>query len=137
MKTSDIRKNPAFAPYLFEIEKRIHEAVQVAGEQGIDLSDSKIRSTVIKARKAAEGGSPKVAVESARDKILFDLYRSLVEARESVLMEVEGSEKRMPLPMRYWILCLRTVEESIQFHSTGAGSKGYQQYIAPFITGAY
>jgi hypothetical protein len=60
MNTTDIMKNPAFTPILFEIERRILASVRAAKADCIDLNDSQIRSMLNKVRKTAGGGKPQV-----------------------------------------------------------------------------
>jgi hypothetical protein len=135
MNTTDIMKNPAFSPILFEIERRIHASVHLAKADGIDLNDSQIRSILNKVRKTAEGGKPQIPETSPRDKALAGLYRELIEARKNIQME-DMTGQREALPTRPWTLCLRTIEDSIQRYSTGPGSRGYQDFLASFISKA-
>lgn len=132
MNTTDIMKNPAFTPILFEIERRILEAVHAANAAGIDLNDSQLRSILNRVRKTSEGGSPKIPAESPRDRILADLHQKILEARDSLMLEDEDGQ-RVTLPIKLWSLCLRTIEESIQRRSDGPGSKGYQHFLESFI----
>ncbi len=44
MNTTDIMKNEAFTPILFEIERRILDSVHTASAEGIEMNDSQIRS---------------------------------------------------------------------------------------------
>ncbi len=47
---------------------------------------------------------------------------------------MEGPDQvQSPLPVRDWLLCLETVEDSIQRRSTGPGSRAYLEFIAAFI----
>lgn len=132
MNTTDIMKNEAYAPILFEVERRILAAVHSANAGGIDLNDSQLRSTLNKVRKTSEGGSPKIPDESPRDKILADLHRNLLDARNNLNLENDNGD-RETLPTNLWTMCLRTIEESIQRRSTGPGSKGYQHFLESFI----
>jgi hypothetical protein len=135
MNTTDIMKNPAFVPILFEIERRILAAVRSAKADGIEFNDSQIRSILNKVRKAAEGGKTQVPEESPRDKALAKLYCDLIEARKDIQMEASTGQ-REALPTRIWTLCLRTIEDSIQRYSTGPGSKCYQGFLEGFISKA-
>jgi hypothetical protein len=132
MSTTTIMKNEAFAPILFEIERRILAAVQAAKTAGIEINDSHLRSTLNKVRKTSEGGSPKMPNESPRDQILAGLHRELLETRKCLFLEDEAGAQQI-LPAKLWTLCLRTIEESIQRYSTGPGSKGYQLFLESFI----
>lgn len=132
MNTTDIMKNPAFTPVLFQIERRILESVRAARAEGLDINDSQIRSTLNKVRKTSEGGKPAISGASPRDQALARLHDDLLNVRQTLAFE-DPEGNREPLPTKIWALCLRTVEESIQRHSTGPGSHGYQEFIEVFI----
>jgi hypothetical protein len=132
MNTTDIMTNPAFTPVLFQIERQILESVRAARAEGLDFNDSQIRSTLNKVRKTSEGGKPAIPGASPRDQALARLHDDLLKARQTIALE-DAEGNREPLPTKIWILCLRTVEESIQRYSTGPGSHGYQDFIEVFI----
>jgi hypothetical protein len=135
MNTTDIMRNPAFTPILFSIERQILACVRAAKADGIDFNDSQIRSTLNKVRKTSEGGKPQISDISPRDKALAELHAELLKVREGLAME-DSEGNREPLPTRLWVLCLRTVEDSIQRYSTGPGSRGYQDFLETFISKA-
>lgn len=135
MNTTDIMRNPAFAPILFEIEKRIHARIHSARADGIEFNDSQIRSTLNKVRKSAEGKAPQIPDTTPRDQALASLHRSLLEARKTILME-DGAGSAEPISTSLWMLCVRTVEDSIQRYSTGPGSRGYQSFLDGFMAKA-
>jgi hypothetical protein len=132
MNTTDIMKDPFFAPILFEIERRILGSVRSAKADGIDMNDSQIRSTLNKARKTSEGGKPQIPDTSPRDKLLAALHTDLVKMRAGFMSE-DSEGNREPLPTKAWTLCIRTIEDSIQRYSTGPGSRGYQNFLESFI----
>jgi hypothetical protein len=136
MKTSAVMKNEALTPILYEIESRILAHVRTASAEGIALNDSHIRSILNKVRKTSEGKPPKIPNESPRDRLLARLHESLLDARQSFFLEDESGEATILLPTSIWTACIRTIEESIQRHSTGPGSIGYQQFIGSFIGSA-
>jgi len=82
-------KKPAYTSILFVIEQCIHKAVRSVNAEGIQLNDAQIRSILNKVRKTSEAGSPKIAVETSRDKILADLHRHILQAREALMLEDE------------------------------------------------
>lgn len=132
MKTADVMNNEVFTPILYEIESRILAHVHTANAEGIEVNDSHIRSILNKVRKTSEGKAPKIPNESPRDRLLARLHESLFDARQSFFLEDESGEPKL-FPTSIWTACVRTVEESIQRHSTGPGSKGYQHFIEFFI----
>ena len=132
MNTTDIMKDPFFAPILFEIERRILACVRSAKADGIDMNDSQIRSTLNKVRKTSEGGKPQIPNESPREKALAGLHEDLIKVRAGFMSEdSEGNHE--PLPTKSWTLCIRTIEDSIQRYATGPGSRGYQDFLVSFI----
>jgi len=114
MNTTDIMKDPFFAPILFEIERRILGSVRSAKADGIDMNDSQIPDS------------------SPRDKLLAALHTDLVKMRAGFMSE-DSEGNREPLPTKAWTLCIRTIEDSIQRYSTGPGSRGYQNFLESFI----
>ncbi len=132
MNTTAIMKDPFYTPILFEIERRILACVRSAKADGIDMNDSQIRSTLNKVRKTSEGGKPQIPDSSPREKALASLHGDLLEVAAGFMFE-DGEGNRKPLPTKAWTLCIRTIEESIQRHSTGPGSRGYQDFLERFI----
>ena len=132
MNTTTIMKDPFFAPILFEIERQILAFVQSAKADGIEMNDSQIRSTLNKVRKTAEGGKPQIPDTSLRDKALAGLHGDILKLRAGFVAE-DKEGNREPLPTQAWTLCIRTIEDSIQRHSTGPGSRGYQDFLETFI----
>jgi len=132
MNTTDIMKDPSFTPILFEIERRILACVHAAKADGIEMSDSQIRSTLNKVRKTSEGGKPQIPDTSPSEKALVGLHGDILRVRERA-MSIDNGGNREPLPTKVWTLCIRTIEESIQRHSTGPGSQAYQVFLEGFI----
>ena len=132
MNTTDIMKDPFFAPILFEIECRILACVRSAKADGIDMNDSQIRSTLNKVRKTSEGGKPQIPNESPSEKALAELHDDLIKVWAGFMSEDSESNNK-PLPTKAWTLCIRTIEDSIQRYATGPGSRGYQDFLVSFI----
>lgn len=132
MNTTDIMKDPSYTPILFEIERQILTCARSAQAAGIDMNDSQIRSTLNKVRKSAEGGKPAIANTSPREKALADLHGDLVKTQAKFMLEGDDGNLK-PLSTKVWTLCIRVIEDSIQRHSTGPGSHGYQNYLEGFI----
>jgi hypothetical protein len=132
MNTTDIMKDPFFTPILFQIERQILGCARVAQANGILLNDSQIRSTLNKVRKSSEGAKPQIPNESPRDQALASLHHDLLQVRSALRVE-DADGRQEPLPNREWLLCLRTVEESIQLRSSGPGSRAYLAFLEDFI----
>ncbi len=132
MNTTALMKDPFYTPILFEIEKRILICVRSAKADGIEMNDSQIRSTLNKVRKTSEGGKPQIPNTSPRDQALFALHGDLLKTQAGFMSE-DSEGNLEPLPTKAWTLCIRTIEDSIQRHSTGAGSQGYQDFLESFL----
>jgi hypothetical protein len=132
MNTSDIRKNPFYTMILFQIEREIRRNARAAVAAGVALNDSQIRSTLNKVRKTAEGAKPQIPNATPRDQALAGLHAALLKVRKDLLIE-DTAGQPSPLSTKEWTLCLRTIEESIQRHSTGPGSQGYLTFLESFL----
>lgn len=132
MTTAQIMQNENYQPVLHMIERCILTYDKIATEQGQPINDSQVRSILTKVRKTAGGGTPKIPDASPRDKILAELHEALVSVPPG-LHEENPDKTTRPLPAPLWALCLKTVEESIQRHSTGPGSRGYLEFTAPYF----
>jgi hypothetical protein len=132
MNTTTIMKDPAFRPVLYAIETRIMACVRTAKAAGIELNDSQLRSVLNKVRKSSEGKSPQIPNESPRDQVLAALHAEILSARQTLLMG-DGTGEEKVIPVSIWNLCIRTVEESIQRHSSGPGSQAYQRFLESFL----
>ena len=134
MNTTDLMKDPFFVPILHAIESQIAARDREAGTKNLALNDSQVRSILNKVRKKAEGGAPKVPVDSDREKVLAALYEDLVETRGGIQVEDEDGNATA-LPARDWILALRSIEDSIRLRSSGPGSRAYLNFLDGFIKG--
>jgi hypothetical protein len=132
MNTTDLMRDPFYAPILFQIERRILAAHRNAKSHGIDLTDSQVRSILNKVRKSSAGSTPQMATTSPRDRILAELYQQLLHAKSCIAVASgEGSPQEMPTGD--WLLSLRTVEDSIRLRTTGPGSRAYLTFLEGFL----
>ena len=137
MKTNptDRMKDPFFAQLLFQIETLICQADDDSKTRGMQLTDSQMRSTLIKTQKKLQGGEPEIAETTERDKILARLatlllHAPIVRAKQSAEQDDKGEQVRVT----DWIKALETVEDSIQTRKSGLpGSRDYLDYIHDFI----
>jgi hypothetical protein len=130
--TEELIEDPFYDALLDHIESRILASDRDARSREVTLNDSQIRSIINKVRKKAEGGAPKLPVDSMREKILAALYEELVLVR-TVLQEELPDGSRVDLSTRDWLLALRAVEDSVRLHSVGAGSRAYLEYLEAFF----
>ena len=130
-------KDPFYAALLFQIERMICLADEEAKELGIELTDSQVRSALIKARKLVQGANPEVSDENERDQVLARLIRSIYHAPDDLMEETkasDGSTETQPLQVPHWLNALETVADSIKTRKSDVpGSRCYLSYIHSFL----
>jgi hypothetical protein len=136
MNKTHIMKDPFYTPVLYLIEKNILNCDQTATAAGTMVNDSQVRSILNKLRKTAVGENPNIPNSTPREKILAGLHDILTTAYQGLKVGVEGQPDapQTPLPVRDWLLCLETLEESIKRHSSGPGSRAYLDYLKGFLS---
>ena len=75
-------KDPFYAGLLFQIEQMICQADDEAKSKGQILTDSQIRSALIKTRKRVGGGGPDIPETNERERIIAKLINNLFQAPE-------------------------------------------------------
>lgn len=135
-------RDPAFSMVLFAIEEQITALDQEAERRGLRLTDSSIRSLLIRAINEAKGKALKTTASaiSEKDRLLAEGLAVIVAVREGVSEEIEqpdGTWKRKPISTAPWIACLEAIKESCEIR-TGRepGSRGYLDYAREFIKDA-
>lgn len=121
----------------------LHETDRQAKAEGVALTDSAMRSLLVRAINEARGKPAKTAPSSARDRGLADTLRRLAEVRASLRVVVGeeagepiGSEGD-PLPTAEWIHALQAVKESCEARTGGEpGSRGYLDFLTDFLRDA-
>ena len=132
-------KDPFYAGILFAIESKIHEGDRLAASRSIRLTDSNIRSLLIKAARAAQGRRPQPVSESAgdKDKFLAEFLDQLLAVRNSVSVEEsssDGTRERQDLRASDWIASLGAVKESCSLRTgSETGSRDYLDFLAGFL----
>ena len=109
---TDRMKDSFYAGLLIQIERMIYLTDKEAWENGVELTDSQIRSALIKAKKLAQGDAPTVPEATPRDQVLAKLILSLQEAPGDLVVETrlpDGTTEEEPLPMVDWVKALETV----------------------------
>lgn len=132
VNTTDLMNDPFYSPILYMIERAIAVRDREAQGRSVIINDSQVRSILNKVRKKAEGGSPKIPAESERDKVLAAIFEDVIQARGEIQVE-ELDGTLTDLPVRDWILVLRSVEDSIRLRSSGPGSREYLIFLDGFI----
>ncbi len=137
---TDRMKDSFYAGLLIQIERMIYLTDKEARENGVELTDSQIRSALIKARKLAQGEAPAIPEATPRDQVLAKLIHSLQEAPGDLLVETrlpDGTIEEGPLPMVDWVKALETVMDSIKTRRRGlSGSRGYLSFLPGFLAEA-
>ena len=130
-------KDPFYAGLLFKIERIICQVDDEAKRQGLELTDSQIRSALVKARKKVEGEDPDIPEATERDKILAMLIDGLFQAPDDIMEQISGADGTMdeePLRLSVWIKALETVEDSVKTRKSNIpGSRDYLNFIHRFI----
>ena len=136
----DRMKNPFFAGLIFRIEQMICLTDNEAKEQGIVLTDSQIRSTLVKARKLVEGGDPKLPDATEREQILAFLAMQIYHAPDGFVeqeMDMEEYARSPELEISDWVKAIVSVEASIKVRSSSLpGSRSYLDFVHGFIAEA-
>lgn len=139
--------NQAFQdPFLAELcamaESMILAADKHARSLGMTLTDSNIRSAVIKAQAITAGESPKFPEGRPRDAIVRMLAQSLSEMRDdlaSVPVEARPEHEKAGDDVRDisaadWHTALGGIEQSIEIRKSPVpGSRDYLEYLELFL----
>ena len=94
---TDRMKDPFYAGLLFKIEQIICQVDDEAKRQGLELTDSQIRSALVKARKKVAGEDPDIPEATERDKILAMLIDGLFQAPDDIMEQISGADVRIPV----------------------------------------
>jgi len=104
------------------------------------LTDSQVRSAIIKAQKKVQGGEPDIPETNERERILAALIDSVYQAPDDLMERVisdDGTEEEQPLEISDWVNALETVEDSIKTRKSGVpGSRDYLNFLHGFISQA-
>ena len=134
---TDRLKDPFYAGLLFQIEQIICQADDAAKSQGLELTDSQVRSALIKAKKKVEGGDPDILEATERDRILAMLIDSLYQAPDDLIEQTtgeDGATHAQPLRISAWVKALEAVEDSVKTRkSSSPGSRNYLNFVQGFI----
>lgn len=130
-------KDPFYTQMIFAIEKMIYADDETARIEGFHLTDSQIRSVLIKAEKLARGESPKLAEVSPRDALLAELARTISHPPAGMMEEIDkpdGTTELLPLEISEWVKAIEAVQGSIEIRrSLTTGSRDYLDYLKAFI----
>jgi len=124
------------------LESCLHQSDSSANELGLRLTDSNIRSLLVRALNEAKGKSVQSVEASAseKDQFLPEALSDLISLRSAMLTQLEQSDDSMTtsiLPISDWIALQETIKDSCALH-TGSepGSRGYLEFLRDFIQNA-
>ena len=142
MSQRDTMRDPRYAGILLEIERKLNEADRLAVARGVTLTDSNIRSLLVRAINEAKGKTAKSAetAMSDKDRFLTDVLHQLTAVHTAIVEErdrPDGSVERRPLPVPDWIASLKAIKDSCAVR-TGRepGSRGYLEFLRGFMKDA-
>ena len=142
MSRQDPMRDPRYSGILYAIESKLDDADRLAATRGLTLTDSNIRSSLIRAVNQARGKAAKSAgvAESDKDRFLDEVSRELASVRAAIVEESDRpdcSVERRPLPTADWIAALEAIKDSCEVRATAQpGSRGYLEFLRIFITRA-
>jgi hypothetical protein len=115
-------KDPIYAGLLFQIESQLSQVDEVAQSKGVQLTDSQVKSALIKAQKKLQGGTPAIPQTNDREKLLAGLIDSLRDTT---------------VDQHLWANALETVVGSIKTRTGNIpGSRDYLEFVQGFIRSA-
>ena len=132
-------RDPRYSGILYSIECKLHDADRLAATRGVSLTDSNIRSALVRAVNEAKGKPPKPpeGAASDKDRFLYEVSRELAAVRATIAVETtqsSGSVERSPLPAADWILALEAIKDSCETRTTDQpGSRDYLEFLRGFI----
>jgi len=135
-------RDPRYSGILLEIERKLHEADRLTAARGLTLTDSNIRSVLVRAINEAKGkvAKPAEADTSDKDRFLAEAQQQLAAVRAAIVEEWEqpdGSFKDHPVLAADWIASLEAIMDSCAVR-TGRepGSRGYLEFLRGFMKDA-
>lgn len=142
MNHRDTMRDPRYAGILLVIERQLAASDRLAATRGLTLTDSNIRSLLVRAINEAKGKAAKAdaSASSDKDRFLAEAQRELTAVRATIIEErdqPDGSVERRPLPAAEWLAALEAIKDSCAVR-TGRepGSRGYLEFVREFLKGA-
>ena len=122
------------------IEKAIRAADNAAKAEGIQLSDSNVKSALAKAKKLLKGGELAPPESGGRNQIIYDLATSIAALPDYLgeqRVNDSGQEEEAPLAPIEVLRGIATVESSLKkWRSKTPGSRTYIHFIRRFLQDA-
>ena len=134
-------RDPRYSPILLQIESVLHDADKLASSRGITLTDSNIRSLLVRAINEAKGKAANSvpSAASAKEHLLAEMVGQLASVRAAIVKErdqPDGSVARCPISAAEWIAALEAIKDSCAARTSGnPGSRGYLEFLQGFLKG--
>jgi len=139
MSRRDTMRDPRYSMILLQIERTLHDADRLAATRGVPLTDSNIRSLLIRASNEAKGKTVKSTetAPSEKDRFLAETQRQLAAVRTAIVEARDGPDglsELGPLSASDWIASLEAIKDSCAIR-TGreTGSRGYLEFLRDFL----
>lgn len=137
-KPIDRMKDPFYVGLLFQIESIICRADDDAKTKGLQLTDSQVKSALIKTQKKLQGGDPDIPETNERERLLAGLIERLIQAGSSSRVEHsangDGRAEDGAPSTSDWAKALETVEDSLKTRKSNVpGSRDYLDFVHGFI----
>ncbi len=136
----DLMTDSRFANHLFRIESVFAATDIHAAREGMVLSDSAIRSLLVKAINEAGGKGAKAPAGklSAKESLLAEALASLIGVRPLLKNVVEKDGKLVetdePISREIWVGLLETLKLSVETRGDGLpGGRGYLEFLKEFV----
>ena len=116
MNHRDTMRDPRYAGILLVIERQLTASDRLAATRGLTLTDSNIRSLLVRAFNEAKGKAAKAdaSASSDKDRFLAEAQRELTAVRATIIEErdqPDGSVERRPLPAAEWLAALEAIKD--------------------------
>ena len=134
-------RDPFLSHLCFHQEQMIQAADDHAAARGVTITDSNVRSAVIKARALTAGESPKFPEGRPRDTIVRKLSHALHAMRDELGVtddpDTPADDSAVEaISPRDWIAALDAVEASIALRKSPVpGARDYLDYARNFLQG--
>jgi hypothetical protein len=107
--------DPNLTPLILATETELNAIDCLAATRSLVLTDSNIRSLLVRAINEAKGKTAKSVAGSDKDRFLNEALQSLLAVRANVIEEwkkPDGSTEERPLPNANWIAAWEAVKDS-------------------------
>ncbi|HWB03938.1 MAG TPA: hypothetical protein VG796_13000 [Verrucomicrobiales bacterium] len=126
------------AQYCSLIEQLILSANETAAASGIRLTDSAVKSALVKAVNSLRGRLPRETASSPKDRLLADLSGVILGLRQQIEAVAPGDETKPAIrpDTNEWAQTINALIHSIERRMSGeAGGRNYLEFLPEFFKG--